>query len=222
MSRDIITIDTAAIIERLDHGKRWMTGWGDYASADGATCLHGAVRYCQPADAPIIEQVGARFGFGTRDNDSADGWLAIESMILAHPTITDDMLLVTFGPQWGSIVALVQRCHTLTPDEVQKLAAAWAASRAAAWAAARDAAWAAAGDRAAAGAAAWVAAWAAASNRAAAGAAAWVAAGVAARAAATRDLIGQHGYTQAHYDLLTRPWATVIGPVHPDDEPVAP
>jgi hypothetical protein len=35
---------------------------------------------------------------------------------------------------------------------------------------------------------------------------------------AVRDLIGQHGFTQAHYNLLTEPWATVIGPVHPDDE----
>jgi len=32
-----------------------------------------------------------------------------------------------------------------------------------------------------------------------------------------RDLIGQDGFTQAHYDLLVRPWATAIGPVHPDD-----
>ena len=32
-----------------------------------------------------------------------------------------------------------------------------------------------------------------------------------------RDLIGQHGFTQAHYDLLTGPWRQVIGPVHPDD-----
>jgi len=35
--------------------------------------------------------------------------------------------------------------------------------------------------------------------------------------AATRDLIGQHGYTQAHYDTLTRPWREVVGRLHPDD-----
>ena len=49
--------------------------------------------------------------------------------------------------------------------------------------------------------------------RAAAGAAAWAAAW----AAATRDLIDQHGFTQEHYDLLSRPWRTVVGPLHPDD-----
>ena len=39
----------------------------------------------------------------------------------------------------------------------------------------------------------------------------------AARAAATRDLIGQHGYTQEHYDILSGPWRKTIGKIHPDD-----
>lgn len=43
--------------------------------------------------------------------------------------------------------------------------------------------------------------------------AAWDAAG----ALVIRDLIGQHGFTQAHYDLLTVPWRRTIGPIHPDD-----
>jgi len=38
------------------------------------------------------------------------------------------------------------------------------------------------------------------------------------RALIVRDLITPDGVTQAHYDLLTGPWATVIGKVHPDDE----
>ena len=54
----------------------------------------------------------------------------------------------------------------------------------------------------------------------AAGDAAWAAAGAAAWALVVRDLIGQHGFTQAHYDTLTRPWRTVIGPAHPDDAPL--
>lgn len=49
--------------------------------------------------------------------------------------------------------------------------------------------------------------------------AAWDAARDAARALVVHDLIGDR-FTQAHYDLLTRPWASVIGPVHPDDQPV--
>lgn len=47
--------------------------------------------------------------------------------------------------------------------------------------------------------------------------AAWGAAWGAALGLIVRDLIGQHGYTQAHYDLLTKPWATTIGKAHPDD-----
>lgn len=55
-------------------------------------------------------------------------------------------------------------------------------------------------------------------------AAAWNATWAAARAAAgllVRDLIGQHGFTQEHYDLLTGAWRTAIGPIHPDDAEVA-
>ena len=52
--------------------------------------------------------------------------------------------------------------------------------------------------------------------------AAWDAARAAAQDAAwaltLRDLIGQHGFEQAHYDTLTGPWASAIGPVHPDDK----
>ena len=55
---------------------------------------------------------------------------------------------------------------------------------------------------------------------AAARAAAWAAARDAAVALVVRDLIGQHGLTQDHYDTLTRPWRTVIGPIHPDDPEV--
>ena len=50
--------------------------------------------------------------------------------------------------------------------------------------------------------------------------AAWDATGDATRALVVRDLIGTHGFTQDHYDTLTRPWRTVIGPVHPDDAPL--
>ena len=53
-----------------------------------------------------------------------------------------------------------------------------------------------------------------------ASAAASMAASMAATALCVRDLIGSHGLPQAHYDTLTAPWATIIGPVHPDDAPV--
>jgi hypothetical protein len=111
-----------------------------------------------------------------------------------------------FGPNCPQVVDLLARASTLTRADVGKLDAARAAARAAARDAARDAAWA--------------AAWAAAG--AAARAAAWAAAGAAARDAAraaaglvTRDLI-----TTEHYDTLTLPWRSSIGPIHPDDPAV--
>ena len=60
--------------------------------------------------------------------------------------------------------------------------------------------------------AAWDAVWVAARD------AAWEAAQDAVWVLAVRDLIGQHGFAQTHYDLLTASWAQVIGKVHPDDE----
>ena len=36
------------------------------------------------------------------------------------------------------------------------------------------------------------------------------------------DLIGHHpGWDQAAYDRLTGPWRDAIGPIHPDDAPMA-
>ena len=109
---------------------------------------------------------------------------------------------LTLGPQGREVAALIERAARLTGDEVARLAtawyAAWDAARAAAgdaaWDAARDAAWDAAGD--AAGDAA----------RCAAKYAARSAARDAAKALTVRDLISTE-----RYDILTRPWASVIG-----------
>lgn len=181
-----IKIPLDKIDARLDNGNLWTTGWGNYESPDGETCLHGAIRYCQPVpgDAYLIEQVGARFGFGVQANDEASSWAEVRAKVPAE--ITDEMLADTFGPQWEAVVALVRRAAVLTEGEAERLRVTWDAARGAAWGAARDAA----RD------AAWDAAW----------------------ALAVRDLIDQHGFTQEHYNTLTRPWASVIGPVHPDDE----
>ena len=97
-----------------------------------------------------------------------------------------------FGPQGEYVVALIEAAKGLTAEQVDRLYAA----RNTAW----DAAW----------------------NTA------WDAAGYAARDAArntagalvVRDLIGQHRFTQEHYDTLTRPWRTAVGPIHPEDAPL--
>jgi hypothetical protein len=217
-----IRIPEADLLKLLgQNGEHWLRGSWERADK---MCLHGAIRRCSPqrGDAFLIEQVANRQGWGTNWNDcKGTEWVQVRER-LAHVEATDVDLADTFGPQWEQIVALVRRAAVLTADEMLDLAVARAAAGDAAWAAA----WAAAG--AAAGAAAWGVAWGVAWDvaRAAAGAAAWAAAGAAAGAAAwgvagalmIRHVIGQHGFTQEHYDLLTGPWRKVIGPVHPDDK----
>ena len=95
-----------------------------------------------------------------------------------------------YGPQHEQVVALIERVQTLTAEEVTALGVAWDDP----WGAARGAAWG----------AAWTDAW--------------YAVGDAASALVVRDLIGQRGFTQERYDLLTGPWRTTIGPIHPDDK----
>ena len=119
---------------------------------------------------------------------------------------------VALGPQGVQVAALIERCATLTADDVRRLDAtrdaawdAWDATRAAR-VAARDAA----RD------AAWLAARVAA--RDAARDAAWGAALDATAGLMCRDLIGQYpGWDQDAYNLLTGPWRRTIGPIHPDD-----
>lgn len=136
---------------------------------------------------------------------------------------------LALGPQADEVVALIERASRLTVDEAAALDAARVAARVAAWVAARDAAVVAARVTAldaamdAAQVATWVAArgatWVATRDAAwvAALDAAWVATLDAAVALVMRDLQGQHGFTQDDYNVLSCPWRTVIGPIHPDD-----
>ena len=186
--------------------------WTQGAMSDGdRMCLVGGLETCglAPGEWLIARAVARRRGHGEQWNDEPSrteeevvGWLRT-----AQP-ITPGELADVFGPQWEHVCALVLRASRLNAVEGRELDAAGAA----AWAAARDAAW----D--AARAAAWDAARAAAWD--AAGVAARAAAGAAARALVVRDLIGQHGFTQDHYDILARPWRAAIGPLHPDDGPL--
>ena len=218
--KPIITIPEADLVAILgDNGERWVQG--TWSNGD-RVCLHGAIRRCQPVpgDGYLIEQVARQRGWGTSWNDDeATSWPMIRQRI-AHIEITDADLADTFGPQWDAIVALVRRAAVLTPDEAERLAAAWAAARAVARVAAWDAAWVAAKAAGAARVATWLAARYA-GDAQYGGDVARDAAGAAAGALVMRDLIGQHCFTQQHYDLLTKPWRTAIGPVHPDDAEVA-
>ena len=124
---------------------------------------------------------------------------------------------VALGPQGVQVAALIERCATLTADEVSRLNAARGGT--ARGVATRDAARGIA--RGTARVAAWDAALYAATPGTARDAARDVARDVALGAAwalLLRDLIGQHpGWDQDAYDLLTRPWANTIGEVHPND-----
>ena len=140
---------------------------------------------------------------------------------------------IRFGPQGPHVAALIARAREITGDEVEKFNAARESARDAVRESARDAVWDAVRESAcfaasnAAGVdgreSAWIgaseSAWVAASKaaRVTGSDAVWGAVWDAARALVVRDLIGQHGFTQAHYDTFTRTWASVIGKVHPDD-----
>ena len=118
---------------------------------------------------------------------------------------------VALGPQGVQVAAFIERCATVTVDDVRRLVVARDAARDAAWGAtrgrdaARDAAWDAAWGR--------DAAWGAPTRDAA-----WGTAWGAVRGLLLRDLIGRYpGWDQDAYDLLTGPWRQTVGPIHPDD-----
>ena len=170
-------------------------------------CLVGGLKSCGLAPGEwLIARAVARHrdhGEGWNDAEGRTEAEVLDWLRTAEP-ITPTELAEVFGPQWEQVCALVLRAAALTLDETKALRVAWDAAEAAAEAAAWDAAEAAA--EAVAEAAAWDA-WDA-----------WDAARDAAWALVVRDVIGTHGFTQDHYDTLTRPWRTAIGPVHPDDE----
>ena len=167
MTTTLATINTAAaaLLQKV--------GWtqGIERNAIGRMCLTGALRYCdpQPGDFRLACEVYRRLKHGEAWNDNtAKNEAEVIGYLLATP-ITDELLAVTFGPQWQQIVALVRRAAVLTSDEAASL----------------DAARGAAGD--------------------------------AARALIVRDLLLTTEKGRRAYTLLTRPWAAVIGPVHPGD-----
>ena len=116
-----------------------------------------------------------------------------------------------FGSNGQRVLAMIRQAEQLTPGQAKRLVAARVAAGDAAWDAARDAA----RD------AAWVAAWVAAGDvarnaardaaRDAAREAAGDVAGDAAWALVVEDLIGQHGFTQDHFDILVGLWRDVVG-----------
>ena len=133
-----------------------------------------------------------------------DDFYASKRRIRAARVVRELDPRLALGPQGEHVAALIERAGRLTLDEKRRLGAAWAAVQGAAW----GAAWVAARV------AAWGAARAAVQGAArdAALDAAWDTAWDTTLGLVTRDLI-----TSDQYALLAKPWASVIGKVHPDD-----
>ena len=119
-----------------------------------------------------------------------------------------------YGPQTLQIEALISVIGSLDADQVEALNASRAARDTAfisAWAA-LDTIWDAPRDAASdATVDASSDAWDAASDTT------WAVLWDTVLALVVHDLIGGDKFTQNHYDVLTTPWRTIIGPIHPDD-----
>ena len=102
------------------------------------------------------------------------------------------------GPQGVQVAALIERADRLTDVEARRMFDAWDAAMGAEWHPAKTAAFAVDAARTTAEDTVW--------------AAVHVAAGDAGLALVVRDLISVE-----HYDAMTGPWRTIIGPIHPDD-----
>lgn len=167
---------------------------------DGSVCLTGACQVAGPALGipwACARELARRRGHGERWNDADDrtkdevlAWLDTAE----QPTEAEWEGI--YGPQWEHVIALCARVDRLTKAEAIALQRARASAMASAWDSARDSALDIARDIARES--AWGGAW----------------------ALVVRDLISEDGFTQEHYDVLTRPWRQVIGPVHPDDAPL--
>ena len=234
MSTNTAPLDTDVITQAaalISEPGVWIQGAND--DGHGHVCAHGAVlrQHCTPGDQHMWRQVMRKKGLSEEWNDATDRTaeeVAERFALIAAETTAADMADV-FGPQWEAIRDLVRRVAALTPAELDKLAAAWEATRAAAGAAAWEATEAAAREAAweATRAAAWAATGVSSDNSTrrwvipvAGWPAAWEATRAAAGALAVHDLIGEQ-FSQTHYDTQTGPLRSIGITVHPADAPYA-
>ena len=180
-------------------------GWiqGQERDDQGHVCLTGAIRRCAPqnGDGEIIRAVMRMKGVGEEWNDDEPRTESEVLEVLRSTEITDTDLEVTFGPQWVEIVALVRRDATLTDAVYAVLTAACGGWFSPAWdSSCHHAAMAGLSG-----------AWDAVVNGTR------YATRDAAQGLVVRHLIAPDGFTQGHYNTLTKPWAAIIGKVHPDD-----
>lgn len=190
-------------------------GWTQNRERDdaGRVNIAGALRYCttQPGVWAIAFEVFCRWNCGRKWNNEKGRTQNEVTALLRSSEITDRELALTFGPSWEITVAAACRAAAITTEQriALILAKEAAGDITAAVRARQDALYALqcidddTGAIPAAGAANGIVVWQATRD--------------AVTGAAARFLIGQHGFTQEHYDALTRPWRTVMGPLHPGD-----
>jgi hypothetical protein len=203
------TVPQAAADWLESPGVRWVRRRPGDGIRSG--CLHTALlQPCAiPGDNAIWHVLERTRGHSEEWNDRDERTKAeVLAVLRSAPEPTEDEITALFGPQWLAIRDLARRGATLTDNErralnvhplpsddaasVARIAAA-CAGRPLAHVRARDAVWSSSGPPAA------------------------PAAPAAASALVVRDLIGQHGFTADDYRALTARWASVVGPVHPDD-----
>lgn len=184
-------------------------GWLQNRMEDeaGRVCVAGALRACATTDTDraVTLAVLRATGHGEEWNDAAGRTETEVLGYLAAATITDDDLTGLLGPNWRHMLDLLRRSEHLTSEERRGLSVGDTDDLRVARHVAQD--------------------LVAEHARAAVphieipplgetisgglGDALW--------GLATRDLIGEHGYTREDYTALTSAWTRVAGPAHPDD-----
>jgi hypothetical protein len=202
--------------------RQWTRGVGDRKTSGCLTTAVLAVCGDHPGDQYLWRGVLRYRNRAERFNDRvARDKQHVLNVLQRCRVPSEEEMAKTFGPQWKLIRNLVRRAAMLTAEESKQLAGALpvidkdaSGVYGTAIAQATQVIHRVPSDS-------YIVANAASSAANAAAAAATVdgsaAAYFAARALAVRDLIGQHGFTQEHYDTLTNPWKKVFGKVHPDD-----
>ena len=220
------TVPQAAADWLESPGVRWVRRRPGDGIRSG--CLHTALlQPCAiPGDNAIWHVLERTRGHSEEWNDRDERTKAeVLAVLRSAPEPTEDEITALFGPQWLAIRDLARRGATLTDNERRALnvhplpsVEAESVARIAAACAGRPLAHVRARDAAGLGSLLNLAyRWAEPAVWSSSGPPAAPAAPAAASALVVRDLIGQHGFTADDYRALTARWASVVGPVHPDD-----
>ena len=191
----------------------FLRSWNDSirTNADRTLLLGGLVtRLVGTRSTPEVELHRSYLAFDWLVRANLPAWMDLTHSLAPHAAALRSLVPLVTADAVRAATVTIQKSKNASD-------AAWDTAWNTAWGAAGNTVWNTAWDAAmaATGAAGGMAAGSA--SGATAITAAWDAAWDAAKGLVVRDIIGSHGFTQAHYDTLTGVWATVIGPAHPAD-----